>query len=109
MPDQPIDELHGRGLDAELGVVGLESLRHPSGAGGFIVRGITVEADRERLDRLVHQSTHDADDDRRVDAGAEERAEWHVADEPSLDGGGHELAHTIARTLIGSGFSRTSE
>ena len=45
------------------------------------------------LHRLVHEPAHEADDDRRVDAAAQKRAERHVADQPPLDRGGDELAH----------------
>ena len=85
VPDQRVDQIDRRRRDAELGVVGLEALGGQPRVRGLVVGRIPFEADAERLHRRRHHPAHQTDDDRRVEAAAEERAERHVAHQPPLD------------------------
>ena len=100
MPDERVDQIDRRRRDAELGVIGLEPLGRQARVRGLVVGRVALEADAERLDRLRHHPAHQADDDRRVEAAAEKRAERHVAHEPPLDGARQPLAH--ARRRLGA-------
>ena len=54
--------------------------------GELVARAGLREADRERLHRPVHLLRHQRDDQARVEAAAEHRAERHVAHQPQADG-----------------------
>ncbi len=64
-------------LDLELVVVGAQRVGHAARVGELGV--LAGEADRERLERLGHVARHQRDDQARVQAAAEHRAERHVA------------------------------
>ena len=66
------------------------------GAGvGALVVAVVAEADRERPHRLDDARGHLGDDDARVDAAREQRAERHVGDEPPPDGRADRLADEL--------------
>ncbi len=60
--DQLVHQLHGVGLDGELGVLGAEAARRESGEGRLVVVGVVREAQGERaqrpLDALAHEPNH---------------------------------------------------
>ncbi len=51
-----------------------------------LVVALVGEADRERADGLRRRLRHEADDDARVDAAREQRAQRHVGDQAAADG-----------------------
>lgn len=73
------------GRDSEFGVVGAVVVGDLPGSPGLIEQRL-LEAHRERLDGVVHQVRHSPDDDARVDAAAQERAERNVTHQALLDG-----------------------
>ena len=99
VPDETIDQLDRGWLHTELRVFGLESLGDLARRRGFVERRRSLEPDREGLDRRVREAAHDADDNRRIHAGAEERAERDVADETPCHRVGDELTDTPASGL----------
>ena len=66
-------------------VLGAEMLGHAARVLELVERRL-VEADRERLHRAPDAAAISADDEARVDAAGEERAERHVADQVRADG-----------------------
>ena len=80
-------------LDLELVVVGAQRLGHATGVGDLGV--LACEADREGLERLGHVARHQRDDQARVEAAAEHRAERHVAHQPHL----HRLVELVEHDL----------
>ncbi len=84
MPGEPGQVVRvGRQRNLELVVLGAVELGDPAGVGQLGV--LAGEADRERLDRLVHPARHQRDDQARVEPAAEHRAERHVAHQPHVD------------------------
>ena len=71
-------------LELELVVLGAEGVGHPPGVRQL--RVLSGETDRERLHRLAHVPRHESDDQARVQAAAQHRAQGHVAHQPQADG-----------------------
>src|SRR5688572_32245542 len=92
MINQRVEQIDRRRLDAKLGVAGAEALCGIARHRRLVECLITLEADAEGAHGLLQQAAHDANDDCRVETAAEEGAERHVAHQPPLDRGGHQIA-----------------
>ena len=98
------------GPDDELVVIGGEVLRQPPGR-VELVKGRLVEANREGLDRPRRRPRHQPDDEARVHASGEERADRHVAHQVRLHGVGENrrealrgLVHRAGERFLGGKF-----
>ncbi len=98
---QTIEDAHRVRLDDELVVFGAEMIGDASRVLELVERRF-VEADRKRLHACGGRFGHQADDEARIDAARQERAERHVADEVRANGVGEHVAERVHRVLLGS-------
>ena len=94
VPGQVLDDVQDVGLENQLVMLGAEALRHEAGMAGLIVR-LLSESDGERLHRSRAQPGHGRHDRTRIDATAQEGAQWHVAHEMQMDGLLDEVAQPL--------------
>ena len=80
-----VDHVGGVG-QLQLVVVGTERLGDEARVFEFVVRALVAEADGEGLDRLGHVPRHQGDDEARVEAAAQHRAERDVAHQAQAHG-----------------------
>jgi hypothetical protein len=86
VPDEPVerDRLF-RERELQLVVIRAELVGDEARIGELVARAGLLEADCERVHRPVHLLRHQGDDQARVEAAAEHRAERHVAHQPHPD------------------------
>src|SRR3954454_9362253 len=86
MPYEPLDQIDGLRLYNRLVMLRPKALRDRARERPLVESVPILETDREGLDRLTHNVSHQCDDRARVDAPAEEGAKRHVGDQTAPDG-----------------------
>ena len=92
--------------ELELVVVGAVVVGDEAGVGELVAFGVFAEADAEGLDGFAHVAGHQRDDQARVEAAGEHRAERDVAHQPQPDGFLEQLEQPFAVLLRRRGCGR---